>query len=79
MVEVGLEVTGYLRWDDPSTDDQDVRAVEVAKLLDKLWDQGLVSCGQRANPNTVDVCIYSLLSHLQGGLQRRKQSSIIKQ
>lgn len=63
---------GYLWWDDSSTDDQDIWPVEFPQFLDELWDQGLVSCGKCADPDTVYVRINSLLRNLEGSLFTQK-------
>lgn len=62
---------GYLRWDDASADDEDVRPVELPEFLDELRDQGLVSCSKRADPDTVDVCVDGLLGNLEGSLRTK--------
>ena len=62
------EAEGYLWWDDASADDQDVRTVELPQFLEQLGDEGLVSRGERADPDAVHVCVHRLLGHLQGSL-----------
>lgn len=58
----------YLWWDDASTDDQDIRPVQLPKLLDELGDESLVSCSKGADSNTVHVCIDRLLRNLKRSL-----------
>lgn len=62
---------------DPSADDQDIRSVQLPQLLHKLGDQRLVSSGQCADANTVDICIHGLLGHLQGRLLTRAEEKMI--
>ena len=65
---------GYLRWDDTSTDDQDIWPVEFPQFLNELWDQGLMSCGKRADSNTVNVCVNRLLGNLERSLSTKSQT-----
>lgn len=59
--------------DDSSADDQDIWPVHLPQFLDELGDQGLVSGGECADANTVDVCVDSLLGNLQGCLFTRAE------